>query len=82
METLIEINNVCKKFGKRVAVNDVSFSVQNGEIFGLLGHNGAGNSTIIGMMLGQVWADSGEIKLFKSNIASERENALKKVGAI
>ncbi len=82
MGTLIEINNVCKKFGKRVAVNDVSFSVQNGEIFGLLGHNGAGKSTIIGMMLGQVWADSGEIKLFKSNIASERENALKKVGAI
>ncbi len=82
METLIEINNVSKKFGKRVAVNDVSFSVQNGEIFGLLGHNGAGKSTIIGMMLGQVWADSGEIKLFESNVASDRENALKKVGAI
>jgi len=82
METLIELKNVNKKFGARSAVQNVSFSVQRGEIFGLLGHNGAGKSTIIGMMLGQVWADSGEIRLFNYNIYSQRENALRKVGAI
>ncbi|MGC8828682.1 MAG: ABC transporter ATP-binding protein [Verrucomicrobiia bacterium] len=82
METLIELKNVSKKFGDNVAVQHVSFTVRRGEIFGLLGHNGAGKSTIIGMMLGQVWADSGEIRLFNYNIYSQRENALKKVGAI
>ncbi|MGC8744925.1 MAG: ABC transporter ATP-binding protein [Verrucomicrobiia bacterium] len=82
METLIELKNVSKKFGARSAVQNVSFAVQRGEIFGLLGHNGAGKSTIIGMMLGQVWADSGEIRLFNYNIYSQRENALRKVGAI
>lgn len=82
METLIELKNVSKTFGKRVAVRNVNLSVYRGEIFGLLGHNGSGKSTIIGMILGQVWQDSGEIRVFNYNIASQRENALKKVGAI
>lgn len=82
MESLIELCNVSKKFGNRVAVQNVSFTVKKGDIFGLLGHNGAGKSTIIGMILGQVWADSGAIRLFGHNIATDRENALKKVGAI
>lgn len=82
METLIELRNVNKSFGKRIAVRNVTLSIYRGEIFGLLGHNGSGKSTIIGMILGQVWQDSGEIRVFNHNISSDRENALRKVGAI
>jgi ABC-2 type transport system ATP-binding protein len=59
---MIELRNVTKKFG-RMAVDDLSFTVPAGEIFGLLGHNGAGKSTAIGMMLGQVWPTGGEVKV-------------------
>ena len=44
-------------------MDDLSFTVARGEIFGLLGHNGAGKSTAIGMMLGQVWPTGGEVKI-------------------
>jgi len=50
---MIELRNVTKKFGRNVAVNDLTLAVPAGEIFGLLGHNGAGKSTAIGMMLGR-----------------------------
>jgi ABC-2 type transport system ATP-binding protein len=79
---VIELKNVYKQFGRRTAVHDVSLSVSAGEIYGLLGHNGAGKSTAIGMMLGQVWPTSGEIKIFGHDITSHRSQALRKVGAI
>ena len=53
-----------------------------GEIFGLLGHNGAGKSTAIGMMLGQVWPTAGEVKVCGHDVQSDRRNALMQVGAI
>ncbi len=52
---MIQLRNVRKRFGQRLAVEDLTLTVPAGEIFGLLGHNGAGKSTAIGMMLGQVW---------------------------
>ena len=79
---MIELTNVHKKFGQRMAVDDLSFSVGRGEIFGLLGHNGAGKSTAIGMMLGQVWPTSGEVKICGHDVAVNRNAALKQVGAI
>src|SRR6185369_6710290 len=57
-------------------------TVPRGEIFGLLGHNGAGKSTAIGMMLGQVWPTSGEVRVCGHDVTSDRALALKKVGAI
>ena len=66
---MIELRNVVKKFGGRVAVDDLSFTVPRGEIFGLLGHNGAGKSTAIGMMLGQVWPTGGEVKICGHDVA-------------
>lgn len=65
-----------------MAVNDLTLTVPRGEIFGLLGHNGAGKSTAIGMMLGQVWPTSGEVKVCGFDVAAQRKNALHKVGAI
>ena len=52
---LIELQSLRKLFGTRVAVESLDLRVTRSEIFGLLGHNGAGKSTAIGMMLGQVW---------------------------
>jgi ABC-2 type transport system ATP-binding protein len=79
---VIELKNVNKKFGERVAVEDLTLTVPAGEVYGLLGHNGAGKSTAIGMMLGQVWATSGEIRVCGHDISSNRSRALRKVGAI
>lgn len=79
---MIELRNVCKQFGQRVAVDDLTLSVPRGEIFGLLGHNGAGKSTAIGMMLGQVWPTRGEVKVCGHEVTSRRQRALEKVGAI
>jgi ABC-2 type transport system ATP-binding protein len=79
---MISITQVTKKFGSRLAVDDLTLSVPRGEIFGLLGHNGAGKSTAIGMMLGQVWPTSGEVRVCGFEVSSQRNKALQKVGAI
>jgi ABC-2 type transport system ATP-binding protein len=79
---MIELRNLTKKFGGRVAVDDLSLKVPQGEIFGLLGHNGAGKSTAIGMMLGQVWPTSGAVMVCGHDVTSHRRAALQKVGAI
>ena len=79
---MIELRNVIKKFAGRLAVDDLTFTVPRGEIFGLLGHNGAGKSTAIGMMLGQVWPTSGQVKVCGHDVQSDRRAALMQVGAI
>ncbi len=79
---MIALENVSKRFGSRLAVDGLSLRVPEGEIFGLLGHNGAGKSTAIGMMLGQVWPSSGQVRLCGFNVTADRRRALHKVGAI
>ena len=79
---MISLDHVTKIFGKRLAVDALSLSVPKGAIFGLLGHNGAGKSTAIGMMLGQVWPTSGRISICGHDVQNERERALLRVGAI
>ena len=79
---MIQLRHVTKKFSGRLAVDDLTFTVPRGEIFGLLGHNGAGKSTAIGMMLGQVWPTSGELKICGHDVQSNRRDALRQVGAI
>jgi ABC-2 type transport system ATP-binding protein len=79
---MIELANVHKRFGQRMAVDDLSLRVPAGEIYGLLGHNGAGKSTSIGMMLGQVWPTRGDVKVCGFDVSTHRRKALAKVGAI
>jgi len=79
---MIELSNVDKVFGRRPAVVDLSLKVSRGDIFGLLGHNGAGKSTAIGMMLGQVWPTAGTVRVGGFEVATQRRRALEKVGAI
>jgi ABC-2 type transport system ATP-binding protein len=79
---VIELRQVSKRFGQRLAVAELSLSVPAGEIYGLLGHNGAGKSTAIGMMLGQVWPTEGQITICGHDVTARRQQALQKVGAI
>jgi ABC-2 type transport system ATP-binding protein len=79
---MISLRNVQKIFGTRPAVENLDLEVSRGEIFGLLGHNGAGKSTAIGMMLGQVWPTGGEIRICSHDVTTDRQHALQKVGAI
>ena len=61
--TAIKVSNLTKKFGEVVAVNDISFSVNQGELFGFLGPNGAGKTTTINMLTGLARLDSGTINI-------------------
>jgi ABC-2 type transport system ATP-binding protein len=79
---VIQLRGVSKQFGTRWAVRDLDLAVPRGEIFGLLGHNGAGKSTTIGMMLGQVWPTTGELRICTHDITRHRAQALHRVGAI
>src|SRR5205809_4093172 len=79
---MIQLQNVSKFFGARQAVDDLTLQVPAGEIYGLLGHNGAGKSTAIGMMLGQVWPTRGAVQVCGFDVTAHRRQALQKVGAI
>jgi len=79
---MLEIRGLAKRFGGRVALQDVSFSVLRGSLFGLLGHNGAGKSTTIGTVLGQIHPDAGQVRVGGHDVFRERAAALSRVGAI
>ena len=79
---MIAIQRVTKRFGRRVAVNDLTLAVPRGGIYGLLGHNGAGKSTVIGMLLAQVTPDAGELSIGGVDVFRDRPRALARVGAI
>ena len=77
----IRLANLQKSFAGKPALHGLSFSVERGEIFGLLGHNGAGKSTALGILLGMVFPDAGEAFVGGISVQRERARALAKVGA-
>ena len=79
---MIQLQTLRKVFGQRVAVEGLDLHVPRGVVFGLLGHNGAGKSTAIGMLLGQVWPTAGDVKVCGHDVLRDRAKALAKVGAI
>lgn len=79
MNKVLEINHLTKKFGKMTAVDDLSFSVEKGNIYGLLGPNGSGKSTTLGVILNVVNPTSGTWRWFGAEPSIE---SLKKIGAI
>jgi len=82
MAAIIEVNQLTKRFNEITAVDDLSFTVQQGDVYGFLGQNGAGKSTTIRMLLGLIRPTSGSISIFNKDLASFRESILRQTGAI
>ncbi len=80
MQNVIEIDNLTKNYGKHRGVEEVSFAVGEGDIFGFLGPNGAGKSTTIRSMLGFIRFQSGSIHIFGKDIRKDREEILREIG--
>ncbi len=81
-EVILEAANLSKSFSGKPALRELSFSVRRGEIFGLLGHNGAGKSTALGIFLGMVEPDGGEARIGGQSVQQRRACALRQAGAI
>ncbi len=77
---MIEVKNVTKKYGKALAVDDISFSINEGEIVGLLGPNGAGKSTTMNMITGFIEQTQGEILVDGYDILRKPKKAKKEIG--
>lgn len=77
---MIEVKNLTKKFGRTVAVDNISFSIQKGEIIGLLGPNGAGKTTTMRILTGFLSSDSGSVKIDGIDIEKNSVDAQKKIG--
>ncbi|MGZ3845984.1 MAG: ABC transporter ATP-binding protein, partial [Flavisolibacter sp.] len=82
MPEIIHTSNLSKKFTEVMAVDDLSFSVESGEVYGFLGQNGAGKSTTIRMLLTLIRPSKGSIKLFGKDLQAHRNEILQKTGAI
>lgn len=80
MGKAIEIRSLTKTYGKNRGINDVSFEVERGEIFGFLGPNGAGKSTTIRCLLGLIKADSGSASILGLDTVKEHKDVLRKIG--
>ncbi|MGN1404622.1 MAG: ABC transporter ATP-binding protein [Erysipelotrichaceae bacterium] len=80
MNTGIEVNNLSKSFKNRKAVDNLSLKVHKGEVFGLLGHNGAGKSTTIDLILGLKKADEGHTEILGLEPSKYRKEIFEKVG--
>lgn len=76
---ILNVSNITKKFKNHLAVNDISFQIQQGEIVGLLGPNGAGKSTTIEMILGLIKPTSGTVQVFGKDIEEYRAEVLSRI---
>ena len=77
---MIEVRNLVKRYGRRCAVDHLSFTVEDGQIFGFLGPNGAGKSTTMNIMTGYLAPTEGEVLVDGHNILEEPEEAKRRIG--
>ena len=82
MQNLVEVKNLKKSYGSKEAVKGISFKIKDDEILGLLGPNGSGKTTTIGMMLGLLKPSNGEIIIDGKKIENNRIEILKKINFI
>lgn len=80
MEAVIQAENLSKSYDQNTAVQNVSFSIRRGEVFGLLGANGAGKSTTIECILGTRKQDQGKVSILGMNPRSDRKRLFERVG--
>jgi len=81
-KVVLNVSNVTKTFGSRVAVNNVSFDIREGEIFGFLGPNGAGKTTTMKMICGLSGITKGHIRICGFDMPKDKEKALANIGAL
>jgi ABC-type multidrug transport system ATPase subunit len=82
MPAILTVNHLTKKFKDLTAVDDLSFTVNEGDVYGFLGQNGAGKSTTIRMLLSLITPTSGQINIFGQNLFTHRSDILKQTGAV
>ena len=82
MNYLVEVKNLKKNYSSKEAVRGISFNIQEEQILGLLGPNGSGKTTTIGMLLGLLKPSAGEIKIDKMNFETNRIDILSKINFI
>lgn len=80
--TAIQAANVSVRYGKRVALDDVSLSVAAGSVYALLGRNGAGKSSLVRCLLGQLRPDRGRVELFGEDVWKQRARLMDRVGIV
>lgn len=82
MQQIVKVSHLTKQFGSFTAVNQLSFSVEQGDVYGFLGQNGAGKSTTIRMLLTLITPTEGDIELFGLPLQSHRKDILQQIGAV
>ncbi|MBL0356161.1 MAG: ABC transporter ATP-binding protein [Chitinophagaceae bacterium] len=82
MATIIKVDNLSKQYGDFTAVNNLSFTVNEGDVYGFLGQNGAGKSTTIRMLLTLIKPTGGSINLFGKELTHHRSEILRQTGAV
>jgi ABC-type multidrug transport system ATPase subunit len=82
MAAIVSVDNLVKQYGSFTAVNDLSFTVNEGDVYGFLGQNGAGKSTTIRMMLSLIKPTAGNIRIFGQELQHHRSEILRQTGAM
>lgn len=82
MPPIITVNHLSKQFSEINAVENLSFTVHEGDVYGFLGQNGAGKSTTIRMLLTLIKPTGGQIEIFNKNLATNRHAILERIGAV
>ena len=82
MEPLVRVSNLSKRFGNFKAVQDLSFVVEPGQVYGFLGENGAGKSTTLRMLMTLIRPTTGRIEVFGLDLDRHRQEILRQVGAV
>src|SRR6266496_1366506 len=79
---MLELNHLRKTFGRLVAVDDVSFTLQSGQLLGLLGPNGAGKTTTVSMIAGIATPDSGHVLIAGRALSGDTDPAKRRIGLV
>jgi len=82
MNSIVSVQNLTKQYGQFTAVNNLSFTVNDGDVYGFLGQNGAGKSTTIRMLLTLIQPTAGSIRIFDKELQQHRHDILKQTGAM
>lgn len=79
---MIEIKGITKKFGPKIALQDINFTLKEGDLAALIGENGAGKSTLMRIMCGYLPSNGGDVKIYNHDVEKERLQALQKIGYV